>query len=94
MSAPGGPLSRLLLGPGPAGYGLTPITGLMGFVLTSWTAGTFQNEITDGSTVTYKNVPVLNPGALTGLVLPFRVLVAVSPSGPVILGPLYKYEGT
>lgn len=87
MSAP---LSRLLLGAGPAGYGLAPITGIMGAFCIAWNPATYQNTITDGSSVVYQDCPVLAPSLMTPT-LPFRVLIAVSPAGPIILGPLYKY---
>ncbi len=76
-------LSRTFLGPGPAGYGVSPV---MGAVLTVWDyPTTYHCVVTDGA-YTYTDCLVLNPSLLQlG-----RVLLLFTPAGPVILGNTYQ----
>jgi len=83
-------LSRTFLGPGPAGYGVSPV---MGAVLTEWTyPGTgpddpdlYHNVVTDGA-YTFTDCLVLSPSSL----VLGRVLLLFTPAGPVILGNSYQ----
>jgi hypothetical protein len=75
-------LARLFLGR-QAGTG-TQL--LMGATLTTWDAVTFANTVVIGGTVTYTNLPVINPAAITT----GRVLLANTPAGPIILGRIHQ----
>ncbi len=77
------PLARLLRGDAaPAGRGTSLLAGGS---CTAWDGVTYANTVQVGETG-YTNLPVLNPAAMsTGL-----VLVAFSPTGPIILGRLYS----
>ena len=83
-------LSRTFLGPGPGGYGVSPV---MGAVLTVWAYLVdpldFHNVVTDGA-YTFTDCLVLNPSLLQlG-----RVLLLFTPAGPVILGNTYQKPPT
>lgn len=59
---------------------------LMGATLTTWDGVTFANTVVIGGTVTYTNLPVINPATITT----GRVLLANTPAGPIILGRIYQ----
>lgn len=81
MSATNQGLADLFLTPS-AG---SPLQPLLGGTMTAWNGGTYANTVVVGS-VTYTNLPVINPTLLsTGL-----VLVAVTAAGPIILGRIFK----
>ena len=88
-------LSRTFLGPGPAGYGVSPV---MGAVLTVWTyPGTgptdpelYHNVVTDGA---YTFTDLLVACAPADLQLG-RVLLLFTSAGPVIIGNTYQKPPT
>lgn len=71
-------LARLFL----ASPAVRAVQLLMGATCTAWDAATFANTVVIGGTVTYTNLPVLNPAAMSV----GRVLLANTPAGPIILG--------
>lgn len=75
-------LSRTFLGSGPAGYGVSTV---MGAVLTAWDPTTYANTVTDGA-YTFTDCLVMHPSTLVA----GRVLLYMTPGGPVILGNTYK----
>jgi hypothetical protein len=75
-------LSRTFLGSGPAGYG---VSAVMGAVLTAWDPTTYANTVTDGA-YTFTDCLVTQPSTLVA----GRVLLYITPGGPVILGNTYK----
>jgi hypothetical protein len=80
----GDELARLLLGPGPSGYGVAQV---MGAVCTSWNPVTYQNTVSDGAN-RWTNLPVLAPTLMTT----GRVALLNTAGLPMILGPLFVYE--
>lgn len=77
----GDALARLLLGPGPSGYGAAPVQPA---VCTAWNPTTRQNTVTDGA-ATWTDLPCIAPSLMgTG-----RVLLLNTPGRPVLLGLLY-----
>lgn len=76
-------LVRLLLGPGPAGYGVAQV---MGAICTTWNPTTYENQVSDGAN-RWTNLPVLAPTLMTT----GRVALLKTPGLPIILGPLYVY---
>jgi hypothetical protein len=77
-------LARLLVGPGPSGYGVADV---MGAICTAWNGATYENEVSDGAN-RWVNLPVLAPT----LMVTGRVALLNTPGLPIILGPLYVYE--
>jgi chitosanase len=64
-------------------------TAFLGATLTAWDPATYANTVAIGSSVSYSNLPVLNPaGVQLG-----RVMLAYTDAGPVILGPIYQAGG-
>lgn len=74
-------LAGLFLAHGP-GAAIPP---LMGAVLTAWDGATYANTVVVGS-VTYTNLPVLNPAGLAV----GNVLLANTAGGPIVLGRIYQ----
>lgn len=74
-------LARLFLPQRPG----TAAQTFMGAVCTAWDAVTYANTVQAGSVV-FTNLPVIQPaGMATGL-----VLLATTPGGPIVLGPIYQ----
>jgi hypothetical protein len=76
-------LSRTFLGPGPAGYGVSTV---MGAVLTDWDPLTYANTVTDGAYTFTDCLVCCKPSELAV----GRVLIYMTPGGPVILGNTYQ----
>jgi ABC-type polysaccharide transport system permease subunit len=76
-------LARLLLGPGPSGYGVSLV---MGAICTAWNPTTYENAVSDGAN-RWTNLPVLAPTLMTT----GRVALLSTAGRPIILGPLYVY---
>lgn len=81
----GDELARLLLGPGPSGYGTAQV---MGAICTAWDPVTYANAVSDGAN-RWTNLPILGsaiPTMTTG-----RVALLNTPGLPIILANLYVY---
>lgn len=78
-------LARLLLGPGPSGYGVSLV---MGAICTAWNPVTYENEVSDGAN-RWKNLPVSGPAIPT--MTTGRVWLVNTAGLPIIAGNLYVY---
>lgn len=81
MADPAEALVKLLVGPGPSGYG---VDSLAGAVCTTWNTTTGANTVSDGAR-RWTNLPFLGPASAGSAGL---VLLLMTPGLPVILGRL------